>query len=122
MLGRMKYLRSVDVIEQRFLGFVGQIDPPHRHRHHFGARSGVAARHFLKAAVLAGTHKQARVELASGDAQCVGHTLILTPALEGLIQPDAGYQRKRRGLTLFVVQKFQHVLHASGIDGGQSRD
>ena len=67
-------LGAVDIVQQGFFGAIGQIHAADRHRDHFGARGLVAACHFGKAAVLAGAHEQAGVELASGDGERV-HTL-----------------------------------------------
>ena len=57
VLGRMNIAGAIDIIQQRFFRLVRQIDAPHRNRHHLGSRNRMAPRHFLKAAVLAGTDK-----------------------------------------------------------------
>ena len=58
-------LRSVDVIDQRFLGAVRQVDAAHRHGHHIGAAGLVAAHHLFKTTIFSRSHDEPRRKLPS---------------------------------------------------------
>ena len=55
------------IIEQRFLGAVGEVDAAHGDGHHVGAGGLVAALHLLKAAILSGAHDEAGAKFAARD-------------------------------------------------------
>src|SRR5205823_2053558 len=76
-VGQNEDFGSVDIIEQRFLGAIRQIDPAHRHRHHTRLARLVTPLHLLKTAILAGSHDEARRELPAGDDQFERHASIV---------------------------------------------
>jgi hypothetical protein len=49
---------SIDVVEQRSLAAVAQVDPPDRHRHHLSARGPMRLRHDCVRRILAGADNQ----------------------------------------------------------------
>ena len=78
-----EHLLPVDIVEQRFLRFVGQIHAAHRHRDHLRSRSGVRPRHFLKTAVLPCSHNQPRLKRAPGNHQIIRHSYLNSRSQEG---------------------------------------
>ena len=72
------------IIEQRFLGPVRQVHAPDGDRDHFGAGSGMAARHLLKAAIFAGADEKPRLKYAIGDPQYIACIFPVYDAPAGL--------------------------------------
>ena len=68
-VGQDEDFRAIDIIEQRFLGAVGQVDAAHGDGDHFGASGLVASLHFLEAAILSGAHDKAGVKLPARDVE-----------------------------------------------------
>ena len=76
-----KHALAIDVVEQGFLGAVGEVDTADGDGHYFSARGGMAARHLLKIPVFSRTDEEAGTEGTTSDNQ--RHISIL----EGHIGP-----------------------------------
>ena len=64
---------AIDVVDERFLGLVGEIHATNRDGDHVRAGGGVSAGHFLKAAVLPCSDDEARIKRSTCDNELIWH-------------------------------------------------
>jgi hypothetical protein len=72
-VGKDKDFVAVDVVEEGFLGLIGEIDAADGDGDHIGAGSGVGAGHFGEAAVLPCSDDKTGIEGTAGDDELIGH-------------------------------------------------
>ncbi len=75
-VGKNEDFFAIDVVEQGFLGFIGEVDAANGDGDHVRAGGDVRAGHFGEAAVFASTDDEAGVEGTASDDELIGHGVV----------------------------------------------